>query len=257
MNVKIKKLGNGITNVIINDPKTYNSLSFKTLRDLLKTFIKLDKDNSTRVIILEGSGKGFSAGHNLKEVGGIKNRLNHLKLFNLCSKLMMKIVEGKKPVIAKVHGAAYAAGCQLAASCDLAYSTTTATFATPGVNIGLFCSTPMVAVSRKVTRKIMMKMLLTGEPINAKYAKDIGLINDCYSIKKLNSEVLKIAKTISSKSNLTIKIGKQAFYKQLEMPLEDAYKFTSKMMTLNMASQDAKEGISAFLQKRKPNWKNK
>ena len=160
MNVKIKKLGNGITNLIINDPKTYNSLSFKTLRDLLKTFIKLDKDNNTRVIILEGSGKGFSAGHNLKEVGGIKNRSNHLKLFNLCSKLMMKIVEGKKPVIAKVHGAAYAAGCQLAASCDLAYSTTTATFATPGVNIGLFCSTPMVAVSRKVTRKIMMKLSL-------------------------------------------------------------------------------------------------
>ena len=186
MNVKIKKLGNGITNVIINDPKTYNSLSFKTLRDLLKTFIKLDKDNSTRVIILEGAGKGFSAVHNLKEVGGIKNRSNHLKLFNLCSKLMMKIVEGKKPVIAKVHGAAYAAGCQLAASCDLAYSTTTATFATPGVNIGLFCSTPMVAVSRKVTRKIMMKMLLTGEPINAKYAKEIGLINDCYRCKIFN-----------------------------------------------------------------------
>ena len=170
---------------------------------------------------------------------------------------MMKIVEGKKPVIAKVHGAAYAAGCQLAASCDLAYSTTTATFATPGVNIGLFCSTPMVAVSRKVTRKIMMKMLLTGEPINAKYAKDIGLINDCYSSKKLNSEVLKIAKTISSKSNLTIKIGKKAFYKQLEMPLKNAYKFTSEMMTLNMMSQDAKEGISAFLEKRKPKWKNK
>ena len=257
MNVKTKKLGNGITNVIINDPKTYNSLSFKTLRDLLNTFTRLDKDDDTRVIILEGSGKGFSAGHNLKEVGGIKNRSNHLKLFNLCSKLMMKIVEGKKPVIAKVHGAAYAAGCQLAASCDLAYSTTNSTFATPGVNIGLFCSTPMVAVSRKVTRKIMMKMLLTGDPINAKYAKEIGLINDCFSNKKLNAEVLKIAKKISSKSNLTIKIGKQAFYKQLEMPLGDAYKFTSKMMTINMASQDAKEGISAFLQKRKPSWKNK
>ena len=257
MNIKTRKLGNGITNVIINDPKTYNSLSFKTLRDLLNNFIHLDKDNDTRVIILEGSGKGFSAGHNLKEVGGIKNRSNHLKLFNLCSKLMMKIVEGKKPVIAKIHGAAYAAGCQLAASCDLAYSTTTATFATPGVNIGLFCSTPMVAVSRKVTRKIMMKMLLTGDPINAKFAKEIGLINDCFSSKKLNKEVLKIAKKISSKSNLTIKIGKQAFYKQLEMPMSDAYRFTSKMMSLNMASQDAKEGISAFLQKRKPNWKNK
>ena len=178
MNVKTKKLVNGITKVIINDPKTYNSLSFRTLRDLLNTFIRLDKDDNTKVIILEGSGKGFSAGHNLKEVGGIKNRSNHLKLFNLCSKLMIKIVEGKKPVIAKVHGAAYAAGCQLAASCDLAYSTTTATFATPGVNIGLFCSTPMVAVSRKVTRKIMMKMLLTGDPINSKYAKEIGLIND-------------------------------------------------------------------------------
>ena len=257
MNIKIKRLGEGITNVIINDPKTYNSLSFKTLSDLIKTFIKLDNDNKTRVIILEGSGKGFSAGHNLKEVRGIKNKSNHLKLFNLCSKLMMKIVEGRKPVIAKVHGAAYAAGCQLVASCDLAYSTSTATFATPGVNIGLFCSTPMVAVSRKVNRKIMMKMLLTGDPIKAKYAKEIGLINDCYSPKNLNSEVLKIAKKISSKSNLTIKIGKQAFYKQLEMPLEDAYKFTSKMMTLNMASKDAKEGIAAFLEKRKPNWKNK
>ena len=257
MNIKIKKLGDGITNVIINDPKTYNSLSFKTLSDLIKTFIKLDNDNKTRVIILEGSGKGFSAGHNLKEVRGIKNKSNHLKLFNLCSKLMMKIVEGRKPVIAKVHGAAYAAGCQLVASCDLAYSTSTATFATPGVNIGLFCSTPMVAVSRKVNRKIMMKMLLTGDPIKAKYAKEIGLINDCYSPKNLNSEVLKIAKKISSKSNLTIKIGKQAFYKQLEMPLKDAYKFTSKMMTLNMDSKDAKEGIAAFLEKRKPNWKNK
>ena len=159
-------------NIIINDPKTYNSLSFKTLRDLLKTFIKLDKDNNTKVIILEGSGKGFSAGHNLKEIKSLKKNEKYQILFNLCSKLMIQIVEGKKPVIAKVHGAAYAAGCQLAASCDLAYSTTTATFATPGVNIGLFCSTPMVAVSRKVTRKIMMKMLLTGEPINAKYAKD-------------------------------------------------------------------------------------
>ena len=257
MNVKVKKLANGITNVIINDPKTYNSLSFKTLRDLLKTFIKLDKDSSTRVIILEGAGKGFSAGHNLKEVGGIKNRSNHLKLFNLCSKLMMKIVEGKKPVIAKVHGAAYAAGCQLVASCDLAYSTKDALFATPGVNIGLFCSTPMVAVSRKINRKPMMKMLLSGEPIKANYAKEIGLINDYFSKSKLNSETMKIAKKIASKSNLTIKIGKQAFYKQLEMPLRKAYSYTSQMMTYNMMAMDAKEGISAFLEKRKPKWRNK
>ena len=257
MRVKIIKLNNGIKNVVINDPKTYNSLSFKTINELIKVFKKLDKDNKTKVIILEGAGKGFSAGHNLKEVRGYKNRSNHLKLFNLCSKLMIQIVEGRKPVIAKIHGAAYAAGCQLAASCDLAYSTKDASFATPGVNIGLFCSTPMVAVSRKINRKIMMKMLLTGEPINASYAKDIGLINDCFAKAKLNKEVLKMAKKIASKSNLTIKIGKQAFYKQLEMPLRKAYNFTSKMMTLNMMSYDAKEGISAFFEKRKPKWKNK
>tara|TARA_Y100000590_G_scaffold296674_1_gene334276 strand:+ start:158 stop:931 length:774 start_codon:yes stop_codon:yes gene_type:complete len=257
MSVIIKKLGDGIKNVIINDPKTYNSLSYKTINELIKVFKKLDKDINTKVIILEGAGKGFSAGHNLKEVRGHKNRSNHLKLFNLCSNLMLQIVEGNKPVIAKVHGAAYAAGCQLVASCDLAYSTKDAFFATPGVNIGLFCSTPMVAVSRKVNRKIMMKMLLTGEAIKANYAKDIGLINDHFPKSKINKEVLKVAKNIASKSNLTIKIGKNAFYKQLEMPLREAYKFTSKIMTLNMTSQDAKEGISAFLEKRKPKWKNK
>tara|TARA_B100000131_G_scaffold133907_1_gene130554 strand:- start:1754 stop:2527 length:774 start_codon:yes stop_codon:yes gene_type:complete len=257
MNVVIKNIADGVKNIIINDPKTYNSLSFKTLKELLKAFKNLDNDASTKVIILEGAGNGFSAGHNLKEVRGYKNRSNHLKLFNLCSKLMLQIVEGKKPVIAKIHGAAYAAGCQLAASCDLAYSTKDALFATPGVNIGLFCSTPMVAVSRKINRKIMMKMLLTGEPIKANYAKEIGLINDCFSKAKLNSEVVKMAKKIASKSNLTIKIGKQAFYKQLEMPLRDAYNFTSKMMTINMMSHDAKEGITAFFEKRKPKWKNK
>ena len=257
MNIKIKKLSGGISIVIINEPKTYNALSFKNLTDLIQVFKKLDKDKNTKVIILEGSGKGFSAGHNLKEVKNLKVRNKYQKLFNLCSKLMLQIVEGRKPVIAQVHGAAYAAGCQLVASCDLAYSTNNAMFATPGVNIGLFCSTPMVAVSRKINRKPMMRMLLTGEPINAKFAKEIGLINECYSKSRLNIEVLKIAKKIASKSNLTIKIGKQAFYKQLEMPLRKAYAYTSKMMTLNMMAMDAKEGISAFLEKRKPKWKNK
>ena len=257
MVILVKNLGNGIKNITINDPKTYNSLSFTTLRSLLNTFKKLDKDTTTKVIILEGAGKGFSAGHNLKEVRGLKKRDKYLKLFNLCSKLMLQIVEGRKPVIAKVHGAAFAAGCQLVASCDLAFSTKDAIFATPGVNIGLFCSTPMVAVSRKVNRKVMMKMLLTGDPIKANYAKEIGLINDCFPKNKLNQEILKIAKKIASKSNLTIKIGKRAFYKQLEMPLSKAYSFTSKMMTLNMMARDAKEGISAFIEKRKPNWKNK
>jgi len=256
-NILVKRHKQGITNVMINDPKTYNSLSFKTLTELLNIFKKLDNDKNIKVIIIEGSGKGFSAGHNLKEVNGLKKRTRYRKLFNLCSKVMLQIVEGKKPVIAKVHGAAFAAGCQLVASCDLAYSTREALFATPGVNIGLFCSTPMVAVSRKINRKRMMKMLLTGEPIKANYAKEIGLINDHFSKTQLNKEVLKVAKTIASKSNLTITIGKQAFYKQLEMPLRKAYSYTSKMMTLNMMAMDAREGISAFLEKRKPKWKNK
>jgi len=246
-----------ISRIIMDEPKTYNSLSFKNLTDLIKVIKKLDKDNNTKVIIIEGAGKGFSAGHNLKEVKSLKKKKNYQKLFNLCSKLMLLIVEGRKPVIAKVHGAAYAAGCQLVASCDLAFSSKDALFSTPGVNIGLFCSTPMVAVSRKIKRKSMMRMLLTGEPISAKYAKEIGLINDFYPKSKLDNEVLKIAKKIASKSNLTIKIGKQTFYKQLEMPLRKAYAYTSRMMTKNMMAMDAKEGISAFLEKRKPVWKNK
>ena len=257
MNLKVKNLPGGISVSTINEPKTYNSLSFKNLNDLIKVFKKLDDDRKIKVIILEGAGKGFSAGHNLKEVKSLKGKNRYQKLFNLCSKLMMQIVEGRKPVIAKVHGAAYAAGCQLVASCDLAYSSNDALFATPGVNIGLFCSTPMVAVSRKINRKPMMKMLLTGEPIKANFAKEIGLINDFFSRPKLNYEVFKIAKKIASKSNLTIKIGKKAFYKQLEMPLRKAYSYTSKMMTLNMMAMDAKEGISAFLEKRKPKWKNR
>jgi len=256
-NIKIKYFNKDIVSIIISEPKTYNALSFKNLKDLIKAFKKLDNDKNVKVIIIEGSGKGFSAGHNLKEVRDLKTRNKCQKLFNLCSKLMLQIVEGKKPVIAKIHGAAFAAGCQLVASCDLAYSTNDAIFATPGVNIGLFCSTPMVAVSRKVNRKIMMKMLLTGQPIRANYAKEIGLINNHFSKSKLNDEVLKVAKTIASKSNLTIRIGKQAFYKQLEMPLRKAYSYTSRMMTLNMMANDAREGISAFLEKREPKWKHK
>mgnify|MGYP001405278099 FL=1 len=256
-NVITKSSENGISRVIIDHPKSYNSLSEKTIKSLIQVFNYYNKDEKTKVIIVEGSGKGFSAGHNLKEVRSFRKKTEYNKLFNLCSKLMLEIVEGKKPVIAKVHGAAFAAGCQLVASCDLALSSDDAIFATPGVNIGLFCSTPMVAVSRKVSRKKTMKMLLTGEPIDARYAKEIGLINDHFPISELETEVLKLAEKIASKSNLTIKIGKKAFYKQLEMPLSKAYKYTSKIMTENMMSFDAKEGISAFLEKRKPSWKNK
>ena len=208
----------GISRIKLSEPSTYNALSSKTLESLINIFKNLNNENETKVIIIEGSGKGFSAGHDLKEIRSLKSKSKYNKLFNLCSKLMLEIVEGKKPVIAKVHGAAFAAGCQLVASCDLAVSSDDAIFATPGVNIGLFCSTPMVAVSRKVSRKKTMKMLLTGDHIDAKYAKEIGLINDHYPFSKLDDEVLKLAKKITSKSNLVVKIGKKAFYKQLEMP---------------------------------------
>ena len=256
-NVIVKIFNNGISRLILNKPGTYNALSSSMLRSLLSNLKYLNNDNKTKVIIIEGSGKGFSGGHDLKEIRALKKKSKYKVLFNLCSKLMLEIVYGKKPVIAKVHGAAFAAGCQLVASCDLAISSDKSIFATPGVNIGLFCSTPMVAVSRKVNRKKTMKMLLTGDYIKAKYAKEIGLINDYYPIKQLESQVMKLAKKISSKSNMTIKIGKKAFYKQLEMPLEEAYKYTSKVMTANMMSYDAREGISAFIEKRKPSWKNK
>ena len=256
-NILVQPSNRGISRIKLNEPNTYNALSMDTLNALIENFKKLSDDKNTKVIIIEGLGKGFCAGHNLKEVKSLKGKPSYTKLFSRCSDLMINIVNNNKPVIAKVHGAAFAAGCQLVASCDLALSTNDAIFATPGVNIGLFCSTPMVAVSRNVSRKKTMKMLLTGEPITATYAKEIGLINDHFEGSKLEEEVMSLAEKIASKSNKVIKIGKKAFYKQLEMPLEKAYKYTSKIMSENMMTLDAQEGITAFLEKRKPNWKNK
>jgi len=256
-NIIVEQPVDGISRIKLNDPKSYNALSSKTLKLLIDIFKKLNNDRKTKVIILEGLGKGFSAGHDLKEIRSLKSKQKYQKLFMLCSKLMQEIVEGNRPVIAKIHGAAFAAGCQLVASCDLAICSEDAKFATPGVNIGLFCSTPMVAISRKVNRKRTMKMLLTGDPINAKYAKEIGLINDYYPKEELENEAVKLANKISSKSSLVVKIGKKAFYKQLEMSLKKAYQYTSKVMTENMKTIDAKEGISAFIEKRNPNWENK
>ena len=247
----------GIARIILDNPTTYNALSMETIDSLLKIFKFLNNDKKSKIIIIEGSGAGFSAGHNLKEIQSLKNKLAYKKLFNHCSKLMLQIINHRKPIIAKVHGAAFAAGCQLVASCDLAYSTSDAIFATPGVNIGLFCSTPMVALSRKVARKKSMKMLLTGESISASYAKEIGLINDFFDPKKLEDEVLKVAKVISSKSNLVLSFGKSSFYKQLELPIDKAYKYTCEIMVQNMMTEDAKEGINAFIEKRNPIWKNK
>ena len=256
-NIIVGVSNNGISRIKLNDPETYNALSTKTLNSLIKAFKIFNDDKSTKVIIIEGLGKGFSAGHNLKEIKSLKGKNNYNKLFSLCSKLMISIINNNKPVIAKIHGAAYAAGCQLVATCDLAISTKDSIFATPGVNMGLFCSTPMVALSRNVSRKKIMKMLLTGESITAQYAKEIGLINDFCENSNLEQEVLKLAVKITSKSTRVVKIGKKAFYKQLEMPLDKAYKYTSKVMAENMMALDAQEGISAFIEKRKANWKNK
>ena len=256
-NIIVQSSNNGISRIKLNEPSTYNALSLNTLKSLIECFKNFNDDEKTKVIIIEGSGKGFSAGHNLKEIKSLKEKPDYKKLFNLCSELMMTIVNNNKPVIAKVHGAAFAAGCQLVATCDLALSTNDAIFATPGVNIGLFCSTPMVAVSRNVSRKKTMKMLLTGEPITAQDAKEICLINDHFKNSTLEEEVSKLAETIATKSNKVVKIGKEAFYKQLEMSLSEAYKHASEVMSENMMALDAKEGIAAFLEKRIPNWKNK
>ena len=256
-NIIVNNDSNGIVRVILNEPETYNALSFITIKSLINCLKNLDQNKETKVIIIEGSGKGFCAGHNLKEIKSLKGKADYQKLFSLCSKLMMQIVNLKNPVIAKVHGAAFAAGCQLVATCDLAISSNDSFFATPGVNMGLFCSTPMVAVSRSIGKKQMMKMLLTGDRVDAEQAKKIGLINDHYDSSILEEEVVKLANLISSKSNKVVKIGKKAFYKQLEMPLEKAYKYTSKVMTENLMILDASEGISAFIEKRKPKWKNK
>ena len=256
-NIVIQTSSNGIARIKLNEPSTYNALSSGTLKSLIKNFKNLHRDEKTRVIIIEGAGNGFSAGHNLKEINALKGKPNYKKLFDLCSELMMTIVNNNKPVIAKVHGAAFAAGCQLVATCDLALSTNDAIFCTPGVNVGLFCSTPMVALSRNVSRKKAMKMLITGDPISAQYAKEIGLINDHFDSSKLEEEVSKLAENIISKSTKVVKIGKRAFYKQLAMPLDKAYQCTSKAMCENMMTLDAREGISAFLEKRTPNWKNK
>tara|TARA_B100001123_G_C15208239_1_gene986153 strand:+ start:594 stop:1379 length:786 start_codon:yes stop_codon:yes gene_type:complete len=256
-NIIVQRSNSGISRIKLNEPNTYNALSLKRIKSLIEIFKEFNNDEITKVIIIEGSGKGFSAGHNLKEISKLKGKPAFRNLFISCSNLMLSIIKNRKPVIAKVHGAAFAAGCQLVASCDLALSSNDAIFATPGVNIGLFCSTPMVALSRNVGRKKTMKMLLTGEPINANYAKEIGLINDYFPYVKLEEETLKLAEVVNSKSSKILKIGKEAFYKQLEMPIDRAYKYTSEVMTRNMMAIDAKEGISAFLEKRTPTWKNK
>ena len=245
---------NKIAILTLNRPNQQNALSSELMKALIYKLDEIKDNKNIKVVILLANGKNFCAGHDLKELKIDKSEKRFKQIFELCSKLMLKIVRLPKPVIAGVQGIATAAGCQLVASCDLAIASNTSKFATPGVNIGLFCSTPMVAVSRNVNRKQTMEMLLLGEFITPLKAKDIGLINNIVKDNNLKKETLKVAKIIASKSTATVAIGKEAFYKQLEMGIEDAYKYTSKVMSSNMLQQDAQEGISAFIENRDPIW---
>src|SRR5690554_3039232 len=248
----------GVATVTLNQPERRNSLSVALLEALSGVLERIAGDGSVRVVVLSAAGKVFCAGHDLREMREqFDSHDFQLQLFQQCSKVMQQIVNLPKPVIARVAGVATAAGCQLVASCDLAVAEKGARFATPGVNIGLFCSTPMVALSRNVSRKHAMEMLLTGELIDAVRAEQIGLINRVVEPEALDETVYKMAATIAGKSGYTQKIGKEAFYRQLEMPLADAYDYTARVMATNMTAEDAQEGISAFLDKRDPNWQHK
>jgi enoyl-CoA hydratase/carnithine racemase len=257
--VIIEDFKDSILKITLNNPSQQNTLSLQFINDLKKIIENADSNDEVKVIILSSSGKVFSAGHNLKEIKSHRQDKDQglhffTTLINSCSDLMLKIINNSKPVIAEVNGIATAAGCQLVASCDLAYASDSSKFATPGVNIGLFCSTPMVALSRVVNNKHSMEMLLTGDLINADKAKSIGLINNYFSEDKLVNETREMAVRIANKSSLTLRIGKKAFYNQAEMKISDAYKYASEIMIKNMMSQDSEEGIEAFLEKREPNW---
>jgi enoyl-CoA hydratase/carnithine racemase len=252
----------GIAVLTLNRPQARNSLSEATLEALGDALTAIAHDRGVRAVLLAANGPAFSAGHDLKELNARRTdqdrgRAYFKHIMTSCSTVMQQIVMLPQPVIAAVQATATAAGCQLVASCDLAVASRTAKFATPGVNIGLFCSTPMVALSRNVPRKHAMEMLLTGELIAAEDAARIGLVNHVVEPGTEREEALKLARKITAKSALTLKIGKEAFYRQLEMPLADAYKYASEVMVENMLARDAEEGISAFIEKRQPKWQDR
>ena len=259
--VILKNTYDGIARLTLNDENSSNSLSEEMMINIQSALDESVNNNQIRVIIISADGPTFSSGHNLKEITNArqnddKGEIYFKNLFDQCSQLMQLIVNCPKPIIAEVDGIATAAGCQLVASCDLAISSSGARFATPGVNIGLFCSTPMVALSRNVKKKDAMKMLLTGDLIDASEAKRIGLINDFVSSDDLKTNVNNLANKIAKKPSLTIETGKKAFYRQHELDLAEAYEYTSQIMSENILDHDAIEGIGSFLGKRKPNWKD-
>jgi enoyl-CoA hydratase/carnithine racemase len=252
----------GVAVLTLNHPQTRNSLSEEMLETLGDAFTAIAHDKSVRVVVLAANGPAFSAGHDLKELTRHRSdedrgRAYFKHIMNACSAMMQQIVTLPQPVIAAVQATATAAGCQLVASCDLAVASRDAKFATPGVNLGLFCSTPMVALSRNVSRKHAMEMLLGGDTITAEHAARIGLVNAVVEPGSEREEALKLGRKIASKSTLTVKIGKEAFYRQLEMPLAKAYKYAAEVMVENMLARDAEEGIDAFIEKRAPKWEDR
>jgi enoyl-CoA hydratase/carnithine racemase len=247
----------GVRRLTLNRPQARNALSVAMMRALLAALEAAGRDPQTRVVVIAGAGPAFCAGHDLREIRSDPRRETYERVFALCSELMLTITRLSKPVIAEVHGVATAAGCQLVATCDLAIAAEDARFATPGVNIGLFCSTPMVALSRAVGRKAAMEMLLTGELINAARAREIGLINRVVPRAELRAAVAALARQIAGKSAFTVAIGKEAFYRQAELDLAAAYRYAAEVMTTNMLAADAEEGIDAFLAKRTPLWQDR
>jgi enoyl-CoA hydratase/carnithine racemase len=249
---------NGIARITLANPPA-NPLSLAAMQALIDALEAARADACVRVVVIGHDGKVFSAGHDLKEITAHRTDRDRGRAFfkqtmELCARLMQTVVRHPKPVIAEINGVATAAGCQLVASCDLAVAADHSRFATPGVNIGLFCSTPMVALSRNVSRKHAMEMLLTGAMIDASRAVEIGLVNRVVAAGELKSSVEKLAETIASKSPLTLKIGKEAFYRQAEVGLAEAYDYTVRVMVENMMARDAEEGIGAFIDKREPRW---
>jgi enoyl-CoA hydratase/carnithine racemase len=238
----------------LNRPEARNALSAALMRALHDALDRIAEEPAVKAVVIAGAGPAFCAGHDLRELRADPSRAAYEALFAQCSALMLRIVRLPKPVIARVHGVATAAGCQLVATCDLAVAAETARFATPGVNIGLFCSTPMVALTRAVGRKQAMEMLLTGDLIGAARAREIGLVNRVVPEAALDAETTALAEQIASKSPLTLAIGKEAFYAQAERGLEDAYAYAAEVMTRNMMARDAAEGIDAFLARRPPAW---
>jgi enoyl-CoA hydratase/carnithine racemase len=244
----------GVAWLTLNRPAARNALSVALMQALDDMLAGIADDPAVRVVVIGAAGPAFCAGHDLRELRANPGTGFAEALFAQCSGLMTRIVRLPKPVIASVHGIATAAGCQLVASCDLAVAATDARFATPGVNIGLFCSTPMVAVSRNIGRKQAMEMLLTGDMIDAARAREMGLVNRVVAPGDLRGEVAALAGQIAGKSALTLAIGKEAFYHQAEMDLDAAYRYAAAVMTRNMEARDAAEGIDAFLEKRAPSW---